>query len=316
MKVCGACHTDLPKDSYSKKQWKLDECQRRCKVCIANNLEVQQQPQKQDDDESNTGDITKTLDSMYLEDVGKISDEDLFKQPPSQYGDCPICFLLLPVIVTGWRYYTCCGKMICSGCVYAPLYDNQGNKVDNKKCPFCRTLAPYIDENIKRIKKRVKLGDPVAMTNLGCDYREGRNGFPQDYTKALEYWHRAGELGFAKAYLNIGYAYSKGEGVKIDKEKAIHYYELAAMTGDADARHNLGNEEIRAGNVDRALKHHIIAVKAGDNDSLKKIKELYSKGYATKGDYMKALQSYQAYLSEIKSNQRDKAAATYENCHY
>ena len=37
-------------------------------------------------------------------------------------------------------------------------------------------------------------------------------------------------------------------------------------------------------------------------DSLKRIKELYTDGYATKEDYTKALQSYQAYLSEIKTD--------------
>ena len=32
-------------------------------------------------------------------------------------------------------------------------------------------------------------------------------------------------------------------------------------------------------------------------------------GHATKYDYAKALKSYQAYLSEVRSDQRDKAAA-------
>ena len=35
---------------------------------------------------------------------------------------------------------------------------------------------------------------------------------------------------------------------------------------------------------------------------------MYSNGHATRDDYAKALQAYQAYLSEIKSNDRDKAA--------
>ena len=51
--------------------------------------------------------------------------------------------------------------------------------------------------------------------------------------------------------------------------------------------------------------------------SLDAIKQLYSKGHATKDDYTKALLSYQAYLGEIKSDQRDKAAAAHEDfCYY
>ena len=70
---------------------------------------------------------------------------------------------------------------------YAPVYDNQGNEVDNQKCPFCRTPAPTSDEEIiERIKKRVEADDPMAIYNLGCYYRDGINGYPQDYTKALE----------------------------------------------------------------------------------------------------------------------------------
>jgi hypothetical protein len=49
---------------------------------------------------------------------------------------------------------------------------------------------------------------------------------------------------------------------------------------------------------------------AGDgyNDSVK-IRQLYMDWHATKEDYTKALQAYQRYLDEIRSEQRDKAAA-------
>ena len=129
-------------ESYSKKQWKLER--RKCKVCGTNNREVQPIP-KQDNNDSNTNEIIKSLDSVNLEDVKNISDEELFKQPPP-LEDCPICFLLLPVIGTGRKYQSCCGKRICSGCAHAPVYDNQGNEVDNKKCPFCRTPRAISDE--------------------------------------------------------------------------------------------------------------------------------------------------------------------------
>ena len=318
--------------------------------------------------------------------VSSPSDENLFNEPP-QNEDCPICFLRLPTLDTGSKYNSCCGKIICSGCIYAPVYDNNGNKV-KKKFPFCRAVAPESDEEvIKRTQKRVKMGDAEAMCNLGCDYAEGRYDLPQDRAKALDFWHRAGELGYSAAYYIIGNAYHNGRGVERDMEKAAHYYELAAIGGvvearrlgdavaihnlgcfyaegrygfpqdygkalelwhqsaeldhvhsyynigcayfygrgverdekkatyywelaaiggNTTARHNLGILECRAENYNRALKHFMISVEGGDHDCVKNIKQMYSKGYATRDDYAKALRAYQAYLEEVKSNDRDK----------
>ena len=107
--------------------------------------------------------------------VAEMHDEGLFKQAPRR-GDCQICFLRLPTLDTGRRYKTCCGKSICSGCIYAPVYDDNGNKV-KKKCPFCRTPIPISgEEPIKRLKKRVEVGDSEAIYSLGFDYSRGDNG--------------------------------------------------------------------------------------------------------------------------------------------
>ena len=157
--------------------------------------------------------------------------------------------------------------------IYAPLYDNQGNEVD-KKCPFCRTPEPYSDEEIiERTRKRAELNDPLAIYNIGCCYRDGVYGYPQDYSKAIKFYHRAGELVNTNAYLNIGALYYVGKRVKVDKKKAIHYYELAAMGGNEVARHNLGVDEERKGNMERALRHHIIA--AHMDMQLKKITQMH-----------------------------------------
>ena len=185
------------------------------------------------------------------------------------------------------------------------------------KCPFCRVLSPTTEKEItKRELKRAELNDPIAMCNLGVCYRDGSDGYPQDYSKALELWHRAGELGHAEAYGNIGYAYGIGRGVEIDKKKAKHYYELAAMESCFKARNNLASLEYHEDDLERAIKHFMIAVRGGNSRSVKIIKEIYTDGDATKDDYTKALQLYQAYLGEIKSPQRDKAAAAQEDCRY
>ena len=135
-------------------------------------------------------------------------DKKLFKQPPPA-EECPICFIILPVLnSTGSKYQTCCGKMICSGCAHAPVYDDQGNEMIEKICPFCRTPAPYTEEEgIERIKKRVEKDDAIAIYSVGLYYSNGKYEYPQDYTKALEYWHQAAELGHARAYCCIGNAY-------------------------------------------------------------------------------------------------------------
>ena len=237
--------------------------------------------------------------------VAELHDEELFTEPPPQYGDCPICFLRLPTMGSGQIYKTCCGKMICSGCFHADVYDNHGNIIADEKCPFCRTPDPTTDnEIIERLKKRMEMGDAYAFLMMGCFHDRGECGLPQDRAKAVGLWHKAGKFG----YTNIGHAYFNGNGVEREK-MASHYYELAAMEGIVTARYNLGVDEYDAGNYDKALKHYMIAVRGGFTHSVKEIQQMYKEGYATKDHYANALQSHQAYLNEIKSDQRDEAAA-------
>ena len=262
--------------------------------------------------------LAQTCKRLGRREEGELSlhDEALFRQPPPK-EDCPICFIRMPTLASGRAYMSCCGNTICSGCFYSSLHDNNGNIVDNPKCPFCRTpWHASNDEYIERTQNRVEAGDAAAMNTLGCCYRDRRYGLPQDYTKALELWRRAAELGYARADTNIGYAYSFGEGVEVDKKKARHYYKLAAMKGCTSARYNLGINEKKAGNMDRALKHYTIAAEGGDEDALKPIKELSENGHATKDDYTIALELYQTYLGEIKSYKRDQAAAASDSDRY
>ena len=248
--------------------------------------------------------------------VAEMHDEMLFKEPSPQYGDCTICFIRLPSMGSGKSYMACCGKMICTGCCYADVYDNHGNIIADEKCPFCRTPDPTKKEMIKRLKKRMELGDANAFCMMGSYYSGGHHGLPQDSAKAVELWQKAGKLGNAMAYNNIGSAYYNGDGVESDEEKAKHYLELAAMEGCVLARHNLGISERNAGNYDRALKHYMIAVRGGHTKAVKEIQKMYTNGHVAKDHYANALRSHQAYVNEIKSDQRDKAAALRNDCRY
>ena len=99
-----------------------------------------------------------------------IPNDQLFQDPPPK-KDCPICMLPIPyaseVCEVGTAYMPCCGKILCCGCMHAA----QGEmKKGNMKqcCAFCRVPHPRsAGEAIKRLKKRMKLGDPEAFYTLG-----------------------------------------------------------------------------------------------------------------------------------------------------
>ena len=243
--------------------------------------------------------------------VAELNDQALFKEPPPA-EDCPICCVRLPSLVTGSRYKACCGKLICSGCIYT------SKRVSGRDlCAFCRMPAPASREEIlQRTMKRMKLKDAQAIYQMGVYYAQGQNGLPQDMDKALKLWHRAAELGCMDANCIIGVSYADGRGVEEDTDKARHYLELAACDGHALSRRRLGFKEIRLHNWERALKHFIIAVKDGDSDSLKKVGLFFKNGYATKEDYEKSLLLYQRYQKGIKSEQRDAAAASKDDYKY
>ena len=88
-----------------------------------------------------------------------------------------------------------------------------------------------------------------------------------------------------------------------DAKKAKHFHELATIGGDENARYYLGHFEEEAGNMVRALKHHMVAVGRGCSYSLKQIRKFYMNGYATRDDYAKALWAHQKYIDGIKSLQ-------------
>ena len=231
-------------------------------------------------------------------------DEALFKQLP-QRGECDICMLTLPLLAKEQRYQSCCGKMLCFGCIYAAFMSD-----DRELCPFCRIPVHTSDgEGIERLKKRVEAEDANAIYQLGCKYYHGDMGLPQDRDKGMELWFRAGELGCAQAHHCVAMAYRDGNGVERDEQKAKHYCELAAMRGYADARHNLGSFEGNVGNIDGAMKHWMIAAGGGNDLSLKCIRICFTNGHATKDDFEKALRAHKEAKDEMKSDQRDKAAA-------
>ena len=81
------------------------------------------------------------------------------------------------------------------------------------------------------------------------------------------------------------------------------------MKGDFDARRDLGCMELDAGNYHRAKKHFMNAAKAGFKPSLDAVKNGFMSGIVTKDEYADTLRAYQERHDEMKSDDRDQAAA-------
>ena len=247
--------------------------------------------------------------------LAELHDEQLFTEPPPR-EECPICFLPLPLLT---QFKSCCGKLICEGCNVSMMMEDikKGKEWEEfGMCPYCRAPAQVSDEeNIKGIKSLMENGNADAFYELAGYCAQGIKGMPQNSAKANELWLKAGELGCAEAYYNLGNSYYHGRGVAIDKKKAKYYYELTAMMGNIYARYNLGVIEGNAGNHQRAFKHYILSARAGEKDSLDKVKDGFRNGQVTKDEYESTLRIFHESLMEMKSEARDAATRASERRH-
>lgn len=81
----------------------------------------------------------------------------------------------------------------------------------------------------------------------------------QDRERALELWKQATRLKSSQAHYNLAVNHRRGG----DSKKAEFHYEPAAMAGHEVARFNLGCMEAQSRNMDRSVKHSIIATLVG-----------------------------------------------------
>ena len=259
--------------------------------------------------------------------AAKLHDEALFKDSPAK-EDCPICFIPMPVNLlccvslpdatissvpindfanANERfenkdmqvYYSCCGKSICKGCVYSFIHSG------NDKCPFCNSDrgTKTEEERVEELMKRVEAQDAASICMLAGYYLQGTRGFQQDYTKAMELYARAADLGCSKGLSYLANIYHKGGNLK----KAKFHYEAAAMAGDEVARNNIASIEAQSGNMERAVKHWTIAASAGDFGAMNELIIEFKKGRVNRESMYSTLAAYNISCAEMRSEARDAA---------
>ena len=236
--------------------------------------------------------------------AAELRDELLFKQPESTHlGDCPICMVPLSLDKSKSTIASCCSKVICKGCTFANMKREKEMRLQ-PVCPFCRKPAPKtMEENDKQRMKRIEANDPAAMCQwAGMQKQKG------NYAIAFEYYTKAAELGDAEAHYWLAGLYHKGQqGIMMDKGKYTHHLEEAAIGGHPNARFNLGFEENSDDNIERAMRHWMIAATQGDNDAMKALMTKFRAGNVSKEDLDTTLRAHKAAVDATKSPQREEA---------
>jgi len=76
--------------------------------------------------------------------------------------------------------------------------------------------------------------DSNAQYNLAICYENG-NGVEMDLEKAVQWYQKSAEGGDSSAQYNLAICYERGEGVEIDLEKAVQWYQKSAEAGNFNA---------------------------------------------------------------------------------
>ncbi|EGB11658.1 hypothetical protein AURANDRAFT_4528, partial [Aureococcus anophagefferens] len=104
---------------------------------------------------------------------------------------------------------------------------------------------------------------PEAIYVLGSFYMVGRYGLQKNTKKAAKIFKRAVELGNADAMSTLGALYKEGNGVKIDKKKALQLWSMASDRGHAYAQLNIGVQLHINGKVDEAFRLFELSARQG-----------------------------------------------------
>lgn len=94
------------------------------------------------------------------------------------------------------------------------------------------------------------LDDPVEQTRMGNRFRRGEDS-ARDYRKAVHWYRKAAEQGFAGAQNNLANMYEEGHGVAQDFSEAAKWYRRAAEQEDSYAQHSLGRMHLEGRGVPR-----------------------------------------------------------------
>jgi TPR repeat protein len=157
--------------------------------------------------------------------------------------------------------------------------------------------------------------DAKMQTELGARYAMGQ-GVPKDYAKALQWYQKAADQGYAEAQYLLGGLYISGYGVPQDYAKALQWHQKAADQGFTNAQFGLGSFYFEGHGVPKdyakALQWYQKAADQGLANAQYIVGVMYAEGHGMPQDYVKALQWYQKAADQGNAEAQFLLAGLYE----
>jgi len=176
---------------------------------------------------------------------------------------------------------------------------NNGHYV--KKNP--KVAKHYFRAALQLLPITAHQGDPETQCDLGYMYSLAC-GVTKNKERAIKYYRKAADAGFARGQYNLALSYKNGEGIERSETLAAHYYYLSAQQGDADAQYNLGIMYDDGDGIpkDRALALQFMQMAADQGHDYAQ----YNLGthYDQKKDVETALKFYLAVLHDQDAQER------------
>ena len=145
---------------------------------------------------------------------------------------------------------------------------------------------------IERATRLAEEGNADMALSLGYMYLYGQDGVKADYQKAFHFYELAARTGNTIALNNLGSLYFSGIGTEPDYQKAAELFLKAAQNGSDDSAVNLGFIYLSTGKkkyFEPAINLFEQAAKAGNNTAKFMLGYAYYKGFVVSKDDREAI---------------------------
>jgi TPR repeat protein len=128
------------------------------------------------------------------------------------------------------------------------------------------------------------------------------------HREAFRLFLAAARAGHRASWLNVGYCFDVGRGVRRSREKALFWYRKAVSKGDGSAANNIGTMYRDEGRPRLAARWFLKAVSLGDTGALLNLAKLYLGPLDDRAKARSALARV-ARAKDVTENSREQAEA-------